>query len=163
MKNKRNQDWGKILLLCSIGCMLALSGVVWMCLFCIEYAMTFMVANAILLAVLCLFLKKESEDRIRKRSLLLMVVSGVVTCFVDLLTTETLTVTIPLLFLMILLYEQGKLRGIKEEICYLTGCGISWCLSYVGMFLFKWLLAAMVLGTDAFTAALGAAGAEISV
>ncbi|MBP3602691.1 MAG: hypothetical protein J6J79_00925 [Lachnospiraceae bacterium] len=134
---------------------------VWMCLFCIEYAMTFLVANVILLAVLCLFLKKESEDRIRKRSLLLMAVSGVVTCFVDLLTTETLTVTIPLLFLMILLYEQGKLRGIKEEIRYLTGCGISWCLSYVGMFLFKWLLAAMVLGTDAFTTALGAAGKRL--
>lgn len=134
---------------------------IWMCLFCIEYAMTFLVANAILLAMLCFFLKREGEDNIRKKGILLMAVSGVVTCFVDLLTTETLTVTIPLLFLMILLYEKGKLRGIKVEIRYLACCGITWCLSYAGMFLFKWLLAAIVLGTDAFTVALGAAGKRL--
>ena len=134
---------------------------IWMCLFCIEYAMTFLVANAILLAVLFLFLKKESEDKIRQKGLLLMAVSGVVTCFVDLLTTETLTVTIPLLFLMIMLYEQGKLRGIKEEIRYLTGCGVTWGLSYIGMFLLKWLLAVMLLGPKAFTTAMQAAGKRL--
>lgn len=131
---------------------------VWICLFCIEYAMTFLVANAILLTLLLFFIKEESEDKLRQKGVLLMAVSGVVTCFVDLLTTETLTVTIPLLFMMILLYEKGRLRSVKEEVRYLTGCIVTWGVSYAGMFLLKWMLAAMVLGTDVFTTALGAAG-----
>ena len=52
---------------------------VWICLFCIEYAMTFLVANAILLTLLLFFIKEESEDKLRQKGVLLMAVSGVVT------------------------------------------------------------------------------------
>lgn len=135
---------------------------IWMCLFCIEYVTTFLVANSILLVELYLFSKRTDEEQLRKRVMRLMSVSGVVTCFVDFLTTETLTITIPLLFLMILLYESGELRNTKEEIKYLAGCGVTWGLSYAGMFLLKWLLAIGVLGVQAFGEAMAAAGERIN-
>lgn len=134
---------------------------VWMCLFCIEYVTTFLVANAVLLAELYLFSKRKDQEQLRKQVMRLLAVSGVVTCFVDFLTTETLTVTIPLLFLMILLYESGELRSTKEELKYLVGCGVTWGLSYAGMFLLKWLLAVGVLGVQAFGEAMAAAGERI--
>lgn len=139
---------------------------VWMCLFCIEYITTFLVANVILIVELCLFAKakkekSKTEEHLRKQVLTLMAVSGVVTCFVDFLTTETLTVTIPLMFLMILLHEEGKLKTIKEEVKYLFKCGITWGFSYAGMFVLKWGLSALVLGGKAFTEAMAAAGERI--
>lgn len=134
----------------------------WMCLFCIEYVTTFLVANGILLAELCIFARKKSIEQMRKQIMCLMAVSGVITCFVDFLTTETLTITIPLLMLVILLYEAGTLRTTKEEIKYLTDCGIAWVLSYAGMFLLKWLLAVWLLGIQAFGQAMTAAGERIS-
>lgn len=135
---------------------------VWMCLFCVEYVTTFLVANGILLVELYLFSKRKSEEQLRKRVVKLMSVSGVLACFVDFLTTETLTITIPLLFLMILLYESGALRSVKEEIRYLAGCGVAWGLSYAGMFLLKWMLSVAVLGVQAFGEAMAAAGERIS-
>lgn len=135
---------------------------VWMCLFCIEYVTTFLVENAVLLVELYLFSQRKDQEQLRKQVMRLLAVSGVVTCFVDFLTTETLTVTIPLLFLMILLYESGELRSTKEEIKYLAGCGVTWGLSYAGMFLLKWLLAVGVLGVQSFGEAMTAAGERIN-
>lgn len=134
---------------------------VWMCLFCIEYITTFLVANGVLIAELLLFVKKKNRESLRKKVRYLMAISGVVTCFVDFLTTETLTITIPLLFLMIVSYESGELAGVKEEVKYLTGCGIIWGISYGGMFLLKWLLSVAALGMQAFGAAMSAAGERI--
>lgn len=133
-----------------------------MCLFCIEYVTTFLVMNVVLLVELYLFRRKKSDEKFREQIRCLMAVSGVVTCFVDFLTTETLTCLVPLLFLMILLYETGELCSFKEEMKYLIGCGIAWGLSYAGMFLLKWLLAAGILGYQALEEALLSAGERIS-
>lgn len=134
---------------------------VWMCMFCVEYVMMFLISNGILLAELCIFAGKKKEEQMRRQMVSLMAASGVITCFVDFLTTETLTITIPLLMLMILLYETGSLRTCKEEIKYLAECGMAWGLSYAGMFLLKWLLAVRVLGIEAFGQAMMAAGERI--
>lgn len=134
---------------------------VWMCFFCIEYITTFLVMNVISLIIIAMFARNKDEEKLRSNVVVLMAISGVITCFVDFLTTETLTVTMPLLFFTVLRYRTGKLGEVKKEIQYLAACGLTWGISYVGMFLLKWLLAVLVLGRQAFFQAMTAAGERI--
>lgn len=134
---------------------------VWMCFFCIEYITTFLVMNVISLIMIGMFALSKEDETLRNRALMLMAISGVITCFVDFLTTETLTFTMPLFFLTVLRYQAGKLRELKKEIQYMAVCILTWGVSYAGMFLLKWLLSVLVLGKQAFFQAMAAAGERI--
>lgn len=75
----------------------------------------------------------------------LFIVAGVVTNFFDFLTTETLTLTVPMLMSLSILvkrenYNQGIGFVIKNSIAWLVGYATTWCM--------KWLIAAMVLGEN---------------
>ena len=91
----------------------------------------------------------------------LMAAAGVCTCFFDFLTTETITITVPLLILLILKFHADELEDMKSEMMHLVRYGIIWGASYGGMFLLKWLIAAVVLGKAAFLGALTSAGERI--
>lgn len=135
----------------------------WMLVFCVEYVTTFLVMNGICIAELLLYRRwKEEPGRMRQELWKLMAVSGVVTCFVDFLTTETVTVTVPLLIWLVLRYREGSLNSLKEEMGTMAGSGLVWGVSYAFMFLLKWLLAAASLGWDAFVQAMGHAGERIA-
>lgn len=128
---------------------------VWMCAFCIEYITTFLITNAVTLATIFLYEKKKNkEEELDQSFLLLMCISGTVTCFFDFLTTETLTITVPLLVLLVLLYRDKKLRESKQEIGRIISGGCVWGFSYGLMFCLKWGLSSVVLGKNAFSAAL---------
>ena len=135
----------------------------WVCAFCIEYITTFLVMNVISLCVIRLYHKYGNDmDKLDRSMIQLMAVSGVVTCFVDFLTTETLTVTIPLLILTVLRFRDNRLKNLKTEIRNLISAGFAWGTSYGFMFLLKWGISAAVLGRQAFSAALASAGERIS-
>ena len=65
---------------------------IWMTCFCIEYVTTFLVLNGVMLVLL----RKLSKGKeITEKSFFpLFAISGVVTAFVDFLTTETITFSI---------------------------------------------------------------------
>ena len=90
-----------------------------------------------------------------------MLFRSVWTCFFDFLTTETLTVTMPLLFLLILRYEKGELDDLKQEVKRILAGLFCWGISYTVMFAAKWLLSAILLGRQAFGEAMSAAGERI--
>ena len=123
----------------------------WVCATCIQYSTMFFMMNAITLAGICLFRK-------RKDPALLMAVSGVCTCFIDFLTAETLSLTVPLLVLLILRYEAGELSEWKKELKQLISYVVIWGMGYALMFVFKWILVAMFAGKEAFMLALSSAG-----
>ncbi len=133
----------------------------WMCFFCIEYVTTFLVMNVISLITIGMFSVRKNEEEMKYNVLVLMAISGVVTCFVDFLTTETLTITMPLLFFTVLRFQNGKLQELKKEIRYMAVCGLTWGISYAGMFLLKWFLAVLVLGGQVFFQTMSAAGKRI--
>ena len=114
----------------------------------IEYVTTFMVMGAILIALL---LKLKGRECYQSENL--FVISGVVTCFVDFLTTETITFTIPMAFLLFVLYERGKLRTIKDSMQLMIGKGLCWLLGYAGMFVAKWLFSYAAFGKTAVESA----------
>lgn len=134
---------------------------VWMCAFCIEYITTFLVMNIIAIVSIYMFRKRKDTKTLYRKVFMLSAVSGVWTCFFDFLTTETLTITIPVLILLVLRYEAGELEDLGKEVKRMAGCGILWGVSYGFMFVFKWLLAAGTLGWQALSGALQSAGVRI--
>ena len=59
------------------------------------------------------------------------------TCFFDFLTTETLTVTMPILLLLVLRYQAGELESVRQESRRLL-CGLlCWGSSYAIIDVYK--------------------------
>lgn len=150
----------------------------WMGMLCIEYVTMLLLSGVIsLLIVLSNHHETEIWNR-HKRVLILMVLSGVLTCFLDFLTTETLTFTIPMFLELVLErhvswknqevqnnVKSGKQKPIGQfgrDLRWTLTCGIVWGFSYAGMFLIKWGLSAVLFGKEAFLAALSSASERVS-
>lgn len=75
-------------------------------------------------------------------------ISGMLTVFGDFLTTETLPFTVPLL---LMLWVDRTQNGQKKEGTSFQIAGkalVAWGLGYVGMWVMKWLIAALVLSEN---------------
>lgn len=96
-------------------------------------------------------------NRIKKKKdpSMLFFVAGMVTCFFDFLTTETLSLTVPL-FIYIYL-NRDKVR-FKDLIKYV----LLWLSSYALMFMCKWGLCAYYYGFDKIGEILGFASVRVS-
>lgn len=150
----------------------AVSG--WMSFFCIEYAMPFVMLFPGLTIWWILLRKKIRGEEFKQQSMaqknrnlylslyVFVSISAILTCFVDFLTTETLSFTIPCLLFLVIREKHGLLQKWQEEIMGLLKAGIIWVASYGGMFLLKWLLAMLVIGKDAFWQALAEASLRIN-
>lgn len=156
----------------------------WMFCYCVEYMMTFLIMGIINIAVIEAHCKIEDAAvwrRHTKRISYIMIVSGVVTCFLDLLTTETVTFTVPLLTELILTqadfngsaayrngsvtYQNGSVgegfpnkKTIRQYCIYI----LYWGFSYAAMFAFKWVISYIVLGKKAFKGALSEAALRMN-
>lgn len=114
---------------------------IWFVPFCLEYTWTFLCMLVSTLIGVRLVLKG-------KRNLLgyLFLITGIVTVYLDFLSTETLTLVIPLL---LILRVTEKLEGNSAEhdkpwIFTMKG-SVLWAIGYVGMWVSKWLIASAVL------------------
>ena len=162
---------------------------VWMCAFCVEYAMPFVVMSVelpVLFVLLTRAYEKEDvqNDKVKrdehklgnqkadehksdnfKPEVILWAVlacAGIVTAFVDFLTTETVTFTMAYILYLIVKNRHNQMKPIKEELICLIKSGIVWLVSYGLMIALKWVLALIVLGKDAFFNALSQAALRIS-
>lgn len=162
---------------------------VWMCAFCVEYAMPFVVMSMELPVLFVLLTRayekkdaqndkvKRDENKLdnqkadehkldnRKPEVILWAVlacAGIVTAFVDFLTTETVTFTMAYVLYLIVKNRHNQMKPIKEELICLIKSGIVWLGSYGLMIALKWALALVVLGKDAFFNALSQAALRIS-
>ncbi|MBQ2932861.1 MAG: hypothetical protein IJE62_08525 [Clostridia bacterium] len=97
------------------------------------------------------------ERRGDKWLTILSVVSGTAVAFFDFLTTETVTILIPLALVIAVRTKENRLGSLKENLLLLLKCGICWVLSYGGAFIVKWLIASMVTGENAFALAFSSA------
>lgn len=131
----------------------------WMCLTCVQYMTTFLVMNAVTLCMLRIYHKNHTNSvTLYRKTCMLMAVSGVIVCFVDFLTAETLAVTIPLFVLLVLRYEDGQLQELSCEVKRFGSLGLIWISSYALMFLVKWGLCAILFGFDSLRDILSHAG-----
>ena len=88
----------------------------------------------------------------------LSVASGTAVAFFDFLTTETVTILLPLALVVAVRAKENRLGSLKENLLLLLKCGICWAASYGGAYVVKWLIASMVTGKNAFSLALNSAG-----
>ncbi len=129
----------------------------WMCAFCVEYTMPFLVM-AVELPVLFLLMTKEvndKKDEYQEKILwCVLSASGIVTAFLDFLTTETLTFTVAYMLYLVVRNKRGQIEGFKKECVRMIKSGAVWGISYALMFFLKWIMACVFLGKDAFVEAL---------
>lgn len=129
----------------------------WMCAFCVEYTMPFLVM-AVELPVLFLLMTKEVNDKKdgyqEKILWCVLAASGIVTAFLDFLTTETLTFTVAYMLYLVVRSKRGQIEGLKKECGRMIKSGAVWGISYALMFFLKWIMACIFLGKDAFVEAL---------
>ena len=79
----------------------------------------------------------------------IFLICGILTAYFDFLSTEILTMLVPLLILVTVRYKEGRLTNLKDGLKLIFLSMITWGIGYIGMFLAKWLIASIVLNINA--------------
>ena len=117
----------------------------------VEYLPCFLICFALCPA----FLKQERRgDRYVEY---LSVVSGTLTAFFDFLTTETVTILIPLILLIAIRSKERRLGSPRKVFRFLLRCGLCWLAAYGAAFLLKWAAVSLATGINHFSLALNSA------
>ena len=101
---------------------------------------------AILLSYIFIILMIKMYQRNSKNIDILFLMSGMITCFFDFLTCETITLTIPLALLVMFRIKDNNPMKIKEIIKYI----MIWFIAYASTFGIKWLIDCLYFGFDYF-------------
>ena len=109
----------------------------------LEYTWTFMLMFTGSLIVFFIFKKGYGYG-------VFFAISGMVTAFVDFLTTETLTLLVPLL--LILWLDRRHLAGSEDKLWRLpVRSTLAWGIGYAGMWSSKWIITSIVMHENAFS------------
>lgn len=112
---------------------------IWFVPSCLEFTWMFLVMIAASIVTVSLSVKGRYESLG-----FLFLVTGIVAAFFDFLTTETLTMLIPLLLLI-------RIRGrIREDRGFIIKNFLLWACGFVFMWLLKWVLASVYLKMSVF-------------
>ena len=140
----RRGHWDIALLL-----ILSLSAVhIWNIRLSVEYQPAFILALA--LAPLYLHFERKGDRHLTALS----VVGGVTVAFFDFLTTETVTLLLPLALVLTVRAKEARLGSAKETTWMLVRCGLGWGLCYALTFAVKWTAASLVTGSNAWSVAI---------
>lgn len=121
---------------------------VWNLRLSVEYLPCFLICFALCPA----FLRLERRGDFFLN--LLAVISGTLTAFFDFLTTETVTILLPLILVIAIRSRECRLGSPQKVVKMLLSCGICWVLAYLGTFVVKWTAVSLVTGENHFLAAM---------
>ena len=125
---------------------------IWNLRLSMEYQPCFLICFALCPA----FLRAEKQGNFYLN--LLAIVSGTLTAFFDFLTTETVTILIPLILVIAIRSRECRLGSPKKTFRMLLGCGVCWALAYLGTFVTKWCMVSLVTGENHFRTAMTSVG-----
>ena len=117
----------------------------WYVPFCIEYSVTFYI-----MIITSLIAIKMDEKNNENSILKLFFITGIVTIFFDFLTTELLTIFVPLIIILVLRKEKNRLDSTKSTLIFCIKAASLWFFGYCGMWIAKWILASAILRINAF-------------
>ena len=138
-------------------CLLAsLFGVqIWNLRLSVEYLPCFLICFGLCPA----FLKWERKGNFYVN--ILAIVSGTLTAFFDFLTTETVSILIPLILVVFVRSRERRLESPWKLMRMLYQCGMCWAMAYAGTFVVKWSAVSLATGENHFLAAMSSAGERI--
>ena len=115
----------------------------WFVPFSLEYTWTYLLMLLASMVGIQLMFKKRY-----KAMGVFFLICGMVTNYLDFLTTETLTLTVPLLLMLWVEHKQNGQENTKTSV-HITGkAAVAWGFGYVGMWMMKWLIASIVLSEN---------------
>lgn len=120
----------------------------WNLVLSIEYQPAIIIA--MIMCILYLLFERKSDFSL----VLLSVIGGVLVSFFDFLTTETMTILLPLILVIAVRAKDGRLNSFKEGFFLILKCGVAWGISYVSVFAIKWITAYFVAGPEVFSNAM---------
>lgn len=118
---------------------------------CLEYISTFIIM--LIACIAALLMEGEGDEKL----LPLFFITGMLTCFFDFLTTETITLTMPLVMVLCVRHKKDTLKDFKSGLMLSVKAGTLWIGAYALMWLAKWTISTIVLKTNVFISAVGQA------
>ena len=109
---------------------------------CLEYSITFHIM--LITTILVIYM----EDRNKNLGILFFIV-GIITNYFDFLTTEIITLFVPLIFMLEIRYKENRLKGFKDTIILVAKLSSLWLLGYCMMWISKWIVSSIVLNINA--------------
>ncbi|MBR6221944.1 MAG: hypothetical protein IKQ71_00750 [Lachnospiraceae bacterium] len=117
----------------------------WVVPLSLEYTWVFI----IMLFMSILILKTyEKENELLLCALFLF--TGIITNYLDFLTSETLTLLVPLIIIMYFRLKKNGDHLFKTELLYAIKKAVLWGVGYAGMWISKWVIASLVIGENSF-------------
>lgn len=108
---------------------------------CLEFVWPFYIM--LIASMIAINIKKD------KNLYRLFLITGMITCFFDFLTTEIITLFVPLIIISAMKKEKSEITTFKDgAIIFLKSC-ILWLIGYAGMWIAKWTLASLILNINA--------------
>lgn len=106
--------------------------------FCLEYVWTFFIM--LIVSIIGILTKKHN---------MLFFITGIITCFLDFLSTEIITLFVPIIYIYTIKYKNGDIKNFKEGIRLIAKYVVLWITGYCIMWGSKWLLASIILNVNA--------------
>ena len=139
---------------------------IWYVPFSLEYTWTFLCM--FVFSIIAVIMAGKGKDKYMG---IVFLLSGMMTIFLDFLTTETVTLMIPLMLTLIIRKKRAEgistpvkaakktqtksfgivsfdKHSIKGEIIYSIKSAVLWGIGYAGMWAMKWITASIVLGEN---------------
>lgn len=147
-----NKHFGKGAAIC-IALSLTITSI-WYVPMSLEY--TWMIMLMLIFSIICIHLLQKRFQNFG----LFFLVTGSLTAYFDFLTTETLTLLVPMS--LIILEKRNQLTYFKEEAIKCIKQALAWCVGYGLTWISKWSLASIILGSNEFSVALSQASYRAS-
>ena len=128
---------------------------IWNVRMSLEYMPVFMIT--LLMCLVFLLTEEKGETWL----VALSVVTGTMAAFFDFLTTETVTILLPLMLVLMLRNQKGRMGELRENILLVVKCMAAWGMSYCMTFLVKWCAVSIVTQENKFALALSSAGRRV--
>lgn len=129
---------------------------VWNIRFSMEYQPAFVLA--FIMCILYILLEKKGDRYL----LFLSTAGGTLIAFFDFLTTETMTILLPLIFTIMIRAKRNVLLLFAENLRFVTIQIAAWISAYAACFLTKWSMASLLTGENKITLAIQSVGTRVN-
>lgn len=130
--------------------------------FCLEYVWTYIIMLSVTIVAIYMENKESKKNTNINKNIntntnintnininILMFITGIITCFFDFLSTETITFLVPIICIETIRYKENRIKESKKEIKQIAIWICLWLIGYGMMWAVKWLLASIILNINA--------------